>query len=143
MPRRRKDRKDSNQDEIVEELRSKPGISVEVGKDDILCGYQGRTYWYEIKNPNVRGKDGQPRPSAIKDDQKRILREFTGHYKIVFTAEEILEDIGYLPKYGCHIHGPTQVKHDCVFDHDDCENLCIEALGIIKREECIYWRPIS
>jgi len=93
--RRRRDRTDDNQKEIVKELRKRKGVTIETGKDDLLVGYQGKTYWYEVKNPEVMGKDGKPRPSAVKPDQIRILENFTGHYRIIFTVEEILEDIGF------------------------------------------------
>lgn len=93
--RRRKDRVDDNQASIVKKLRKIPGVTVEVGHDDVIVGYQGRTYWYEIKDPSkTLTTSGQWKKGAIKDDQRRLLSTFTGHYKIVFTTEEILEDIG-------------------------------------------------
>jgi hypothetical protein len=85
---------DANQNQIVEDLRKIPGLSIELGHDDILVGWQGRTYWYEIKNPEKANKKGEVYPSAIKPDQKRLIAEFKGHYKIVTTTEEILDDIG-------------------------------------------------
>jgi hypothetical protein len=81
--KRRKDRIDSNQPDIVKELRDK-GYSVEVGHDDILVGYQGRTYWYEIKT-GARAE--------IKESQLKLLDTFKGHYKIVWTAQMIINDI--------------------------------------------------
>lgn len=92
--RRRKDRVDANQQSIVKDLRKIPGVTVEVGHEDVLVGYQGRTYWYEIKDPAKTLKaDGQWKKGAIKDDQRRLLSTFTGHYRVVCTTEEILEDI--------------------------------------------------
>lgn len=97
--RRRKDRVDTNQGSIVKELRKIPGVTVEVGHDDILIGYQGHTYWYEIKNPRkTLTTSGHWRKGAIKDDQRRLLSTFTGHYRVVCTTEEILEDIGICKK---------------------------------------------
>jgi hypothetical protein len=94
MPRRRPDRTDDNQDSIVRQLRSMEGISVEVGHDDILVGHRGRTYWYEIKRPECRLKDGTGwKKGAIKDYQIQLAATYTGHYKIVTTLAEILEDI--------------------------------------------------
>ncbi len=78
---------DANQPEIVEALRAIPGVSVELGHDDILVGYKGLTYWYELK-------ESKPTNSQIKPDQYRIWETFTGHYKIVWTLDQILEDIG-------------------------------------------------
>ena len=87
MPRRRADKVDSNQNDIVKELRAK-GYSVEVGHDDILVGHLGKTYWYEIKVG--------PR-SRIKESQIKLLDTFKGHYKIVWSAQMIINDIaGYL-----------------------------------------------
>jgi hypothetical protein len=78
---------DAIQPEIVEALEKIPGITVETGHDDILVGYQGRTYWYELKS-------SKPSPSQIKPDQYRIWETFTGHYKIAWSLDQILEDIG-------------------------------------------------
>ena len=83
MPRRRADRIDANQPEIVKELRDK-GYSVELSHDDILVGYKGYTFWYEIKT----GPKAKIKPSQLK-----LLDEWQGHYKIVWTAEMIINDI--------------------------------------------------
>ena len=86
---------DANQPAVVDALRSIPGVSVEVNHDDLLCGYQKRTYWYELKEPDtVSPVTGEVRPSAIKDSQKKLLAEWTGHYRIAWTLEQILEDMG-------------------------------------------------
>ena len=59
---------DKNQNDIVKELRKIPGLSVQLDVNDILVGYQGKTYWYEIKeNPT----------SAVKDSQYQISKEWT------------------------------------------------------------------
>ena len=74
---------DENQPAIVKELR-KLGYSVELDHDDILVGWKGKTYWYEIKTG----------PKAdIKESQKKLLAEYKGHYKIVWSTEMIIEDI--------------------------------------------------
>jgi len=86
---------DNNQTEIVKNLR-KLGYTVEVGHDDILVGYQGLTYWYEIKNEDAISKKtgtGQVRPSEIKPSQRDLLDKWKGHYKIVWTVEQIINDI--------------------------------------------------
>jgi len=76
-------RVDANQSQIVKELRDM-GLSVELDVNDILVGYQGKTYWYEIKTgPKAK----------IKDSQIKLLAEFKGHYKIVWSTDMILEDI--------------------------------------------------
>ena len=83
-----------NQKDIVDELRKEPGISVELGHDDIIVGYKGRNYWYEIKDPaKTLDKDGRVKKNAIKPSQIKLLREYTGHYRIVWTLDEILHEI--------------------------------------------------
>jgi len=75
---------DANQPEIVKNLR-KMGFTVELDHDDILVGTQGRTFWYEIKN-----KDGK---NKKQESQEKLERTWRGHYKIVWSLEEILADI--------------------------------------------------
>lgn len=82
---RRAARIDENQPEIVEALRAIEGVTVEVNHDDLLVGYAGNTYWYEIK---VGPK------SEIKKSQYKLLDEWTGHYKIVWSLQMILNDMG-------------------------------------------------
>lgn len=85
---------DANQNAIVSLLRLINGVSVEPDHDDILVGYNGVTYWFELKNPNVANKSGKVFESAKKKSQKKILARFCGHYKIVTTLIEILQEIG-------------------------------------------------
>lgn len=93
MPRRRADRTDSNQLGIVKELR-RQGYSVVPDMDDILVGHNGKTYWYEIKTEDCRSKKtGLILDSKIKPSQHELLRTYKGHYKIVTSWQEIVEDI--------------------------------------------------
>ncbi len=86
-------RTDSNEKTIVKGLR-KMGYSVEVGHDDILVAANGKTLWYEIKDPkHVSKKTGQINESAKKASQKRLEAEWAGHYKIVSSLDEILADM--------------------------------------------------
>ena len=92
---RRAKKIDSNQPAIVEALRKIPNLSVELDKDDIFVGYKGVNYWYEIKDPEkVFNKDMTFKKGAIKDTQTKLLAEWKGHYKIVWSLDMILEDIG-------------------------------------------------
>lgn len=86
---------DANQPQLVKNLRSIPGVTVEVDHDDILVGCNGLTFWYEIKNPEEAQskKTGEVLESEIKPDQKRIRSEFSGHYRIVLFFEQIIEDM--------------------------------------------------
>ena len=82
---------DNNQRDIVRRLNQVPGVSVKVGHDDILVGYRGRTYWFEIKNPDLKAKRTEGvRESAKQALQKKLEATWTGHYEIVTTFEEIL-----------------------------------------------------
>ena len=86
---------DSNQPDIVKDLRKIPGVTVEVGHDDILVGYERRTYWFEIKEPGmVSSRTGEIRPSSIKPSQKALIEEWRGFYKIVWNVDQILAEIG-------------------------------------------------
>lgn len=88
-------RTDENQKEIVKELRRIPGVKVEVDHDDIFVGYKGRNFWYEIKNTEeLSKKTGKIKESAKKDSQKELEKSWTGHYEIVWSLDQILEEIG-------------------------------------------------
>lgn len=91
---RRKAKVDANQNEIVKQLRAVPGMSVEVGHDDILVGYRGRNFWYEIKSPEAVSKvTGQILDSFKKPSQVILEKTFNGHYKIVSCVEDILNEV--------------------------------------------------
>lgn len=90
-------RTDTNEKDIVKTLKGIPGVSVETDHHDILVGYRGLTRWYEIKNPDEISKTtGEPYPGRLTPAEQRRKDTWTGHYKIVSTAEEILEDLGVI-----------------------------------------------
>ncbi len=92
------DRVDNNQQKIVEALRKIPGVRVEVGHDDVLVGRNGKTYWFEIKNPDCVSKiTGKIQPSKIKPSQYKLMGTWTGHYSIAWELEQILKEIGINP----------------------------------------------
>ena len=92
---RRAARVDDNQKEIIDELRKLPGVCVELGHDDFLLGYQGRTYWVELKNPNRRNADGSWKVGALKPDQLRLASDWSGHYMITDSLSEIIREINF------------------------------------------------
>lgn len=93
-PRRAK-RIDSNQNVIVNALQCVPGVTVEVGHDDILVGYMGNTYWFELKDESAIGKKtGKVRRSAITEQERTRKKTWRGHYSIVWSLDQILEEIG-------------------------------------------------
>ena len=84
---------DENQNQIVSKLRAY-GFSVQVGMDDLLVGFNGRSYWFEIKDPSkTKKKNGDYKAGAIKPSQQKLLHEWRGHYSICCSAEEIIEVI--------------------------------------------------
>jgi len=90
---RRKAKVDANQVEIVKQLRDM-GYSVQPGHDDILVGYAGHTFWFELKDEScLSKKTGKVLQSAKKESQKILERQWKGHYKIVCTLDEIIEEI--------------------------------------------------
>ena len=63
---RRAGKIDANQPAIVKALRKIPGVTVQTGMDDLLVGYKGFTYWYELNEPEkVSKKTGELLESAI------------------------------------------------------------------------------
>ncbi len=96
--RSRYDKRDSNEALIVKELAKIPGLNVIQGHDDILIGYKGETYWYEIKNPSELNKAGELTHKNRKTEKKQLelADNFTGHYRIVSTLDEILMDLGII-----------------------------------------------
>jgi len=92
---RRAQRTDDNQADIVKALRDIPGVSVDVGHDDILVGYEGKTYWFEIKHPSaVSPLTGFVRPSEKTQTERNRETYWEGHYSIVWSFEQILDEIG-------------------------------------------------
>ncbi len=92
---RRAAKADDNQADIVKALRKIPGVTVEVDHDDILVGWRGRTYWFEIKNPDrALTVDGKLKDSEITDTERQRLTLFNGHYEIVWSLGQILITLG-------------------------------------------------
>ena len=95
--RRRAAKVDKNQPSIVSDLRCFPGVAVEVGHDDILVGFRGKTYWFEIKSESALSKrTGEVLESNKKGSQIELEANWKGHYAIVSTLEEILTEIGII-----------------------------------------------
>jgi hypothetical protein len=89
----RKDaRKDANENQIVKDLK-KLGYSVQIDHDDILVGTRGINFWYELKDERALDKNGNIRESEIKPSQKKLRDTWNGHYKIVSSLDQILDDM--------------------------------------------------
>jgi len=92
---RRAAKVDRNQAEIVKALRKIPGISVETGHDDILVGYKGRTWWFEVKAQEcVSPRTARVRASSMTKSEKLRLENWKGQYDVVWDIYQILERIG-------------------------------------------------
>lgn len=93
MPHYRAARIDKSQTAIVKALRDM-GYSVALGHDDILVGAGNRTFWFEVKTPTKTGKIAYAGNGQRTKSRQETLRDtWRGHYRIVSTLEEILEDI--------------------------------------------------
>jgi Holliday junction resolvase len=77
---------DNNQKEIVDELR-KRGFTVEItsnvanGVPDIMAGWNGRTYLFEIKS-----KGGK-----LTSDQVEWHDQWQGHKAVIYSVEEAIK----------------------------------------------------
>ena len=92
---RRHSKPDRNQGDIVSALRKIPGISVETGHDDILVGYKGRSWWFEVKAQEcVSPRTARVRASSMTKSEKHRLNNWKGQYDVVWDVYQILEIIG-------------------------------------------------
>lgn len=92
---RRKNRADTNQSAIVKALRSFPGMTVELNKDDFLCGYNGETLWVECKNHDCYSKKtGLLLESAKTKSQKALDKTWTGSRIYANCADDIFRWFG-------------------------------------------------
>ena len=84
---------DNNQNQIVSMLRDYPHITVSItsacgnGFPDIVVGYEGLSFLFEIKDTGKRRK--------LTDAEILFRRGWTGHYDVIESVDEILELIGY------------------------------------------------
>lgn len=87
-------RTDANQTAIMDALRKIPGVTVKPRHDDLLVGFTGSTFWFEVKAPDkVSKRTGKVLESAKRKSQKKLDREWTGHRKTVTTVEEIINEL--------------------------------------------------
>jgi exopolysaccharide biosynthesis protein len=92
---RRAAKVDDNQAQIVQELRTVLGVTVQTDHDDILVGYDGKTHQVEIKNPaRCLNKDGSLKVGALQPSQKKLIAEWTGSYFVAWDSRMILIKIG-------------------------------------------------
>jgi len=95
MSRYRAHKPDGNQDAIVKSLRQIPGVKVlvlsQVGKGcpDILIGYKGRNWLFEIKDPS---QDKSTR--VLTKDEAAFFFGWSGQANVVETLADILKILG-------------------------------------------------
>ncbi len=79
---------DANQKAIVKDLRKMVGVSVLTVNEaiDIVVGYRGRNYIFEIKNPKLRPYARKLKPSTIK-----FFDTWEGQRDVVMTVGDILK----------------------------------------------------
>ena len=81
---------DGNQRAIVDTLRKIPGVTVATNHDDILVGYRGFTYWYELKDRTGRNR--------LQPSQQKLIDQWKGHYEVVHDVDQILIELGIINK---------------------------------------------
>jgi len=86
---------DRNQAAIVRALRSIPGVTVRSlaavgqGMPDLLVGWRGKNYLFEVKVPGA-----SPSGRALTPAEKRFHRTWTGHVFIIYTAKDAMREMG-------------------------------------------------
>lgn len=84
---------DGNQNQIVKELR-KLGMSVCIisnmgkGIPDILVGYKGKNYLFEIKDGNL-----PPSKKRLTVDEQEFHKSWRGQVRVIETSLQALEFI--------------------------------------------------
>jgi len=92
MSYRRAARVDENQSHIVAGLR-KMGCSVLIISQlkncfDILVGWKGKNYAFEIKNSTHKNP-----LKHLTEGERKFLNEWNGHIKVIQTLEEIIIEL--------------------------------------------------
>ena len=87
---------DKSQKEIVRQL-IEMGATVEPGHDDILVGFMGLTFWFEIKTPSTKARTPmKPRGFSMRktEEKQQALRDrWRGQLDKVCTFEQCREII--------------------------------------------------
>lgn len=83
---------DSNQADLVKQIRKIPGVSVALthtvgnGFPDAAVGFRGRTYLIEIKDPEKFKSQRKLTPEEIS-----FHNAWTGHVRIIEKLDDIIE----------------------------------------------------
>lgn len=92
---RRNAKVDGNHNSIVKELEKLPGVSVKSVATikkflDIVVGYNGMNYLFEIKNPEY-----PPSARKLTPDEKEFHDNWQGQADVILFTQDILEKINY------------------------------------------------
>ena len=87
---------DANQAQIVAELRAVGVTAFSIaqigkGKGDIIAGFRGQNYMFEIKDPAQ-----PPSKRKLTPDEEIFHGEWKGQIDIVLTVEDAMEIMGIL-----------------------------------------------
>ncbi len=90
---RKRAKADANQEQIVKDLRKlgcsvQPIHSVGNGCPDILVGWRGECFVFELKNGD------RPCDRVLTPDESKWHREWRGQVKVAGTTREIAEYLG-------------------------------------------------
>ena len=94
---RQRARTDANQADIVKHLRG-CGVTVfpthQLGRGfpDIVCGFGGMTYLFEIKDPAK-----PPSKRRLTDDEREFHANWRGQIAVIETADDALVLMGMSP----------------------------------------------
>lgn len=91
---RRRGKIDANQSDIVKALRQ-AGATVKSladlgsGCGDLLVGWRGRNFFFEVKDPNQ-----PPSKRKLTDDEKAFHYAWQGQISVIETVEEAFQVMG-------------------------------------------------
>ena len=83
---------DSNQKQLVQQLRKIPGVTVAhthtigSGFVDLVIGYKKKNFLIELKDSSL-----PPSRKRLTEDEKRFHDSWTGQVDVVETFEEVLK----------------------------------------------------
>ena len=98
---RRAAKTDRNQAAIVRALRAIPGVTVRSlaavgqGVPDLLVGWRGRNYLFEVKDPGA-----SPSGRALTPAEAKFHRTWTGQVRVIFSAQDAMQAIALVEKMG-------------------------------------------
>jgi hypothetical protein len=87
---------DTNQSKLVAQMRKIPGLRVAhthiVGNGfvDVVCGYKGQNFLFEIKDPSK-----PPSARKLTPDEEKFHSTWTGSIHVIEKIEDVLSIINH------------------------------------------------